>query len=112
MTPEQIDKLPIDDLRIAIAERRGWTQKRDCPGGVLRWIPPADAITINPPDYPRSWSTAGELLMKIKNWRIDSVGETYSLTIHLTNGDFLMSYGDTAPEAISRCWLKATEERI
>lgn len=102
MTPDQIDRLCLHDLRISVATERGYRGHN----------------SINTmPDYTNSWELAGALVEEMQPghdihikwrmvqkspqvWRVEMYGPLH-IPQKYYDGD-----GDTLPEAVARAWLK------
>lgn len=120
-----IDDMSLDELRLEIAKRRGWTQFH-IHADKTYGLPPERKYTdsrIPVPDYPRSWQAAGELLEELrKSLHIYAGGlvncfatpETWNLVACTEPGMKQKWYegkGCTFPEAASRTWLKWKESQ-
>jgi hypothetical protein len=128
MTSAQIDKLSLDELRIAVAEERGWKFKIRTEGDMVYVLGPGDkdddgAFHVNPlhpdrmnvlgiPDYPRDWDAAGELL---EDWfaskgryELIDMGIDHRCSLFPADkSDVWRGFGKTIPESVSRAWLKS-----
>jgi len=125
-----VDAMDLNELRLAIAERLGWTFWQRHVGGYSALAPKDDSPSalwtqVNaenvgefsgvdvPPDWPRDIAAADELLDDL-----DKRGLSYTLTnkglgFHvvvsrgMTGSIWSIGRGEIRPEAIARAWLKA-----
>jgi hypothetical protein len=102
---KQVEELTDNELQVEISEANGWTLQRDCPGGVLRWVPGPSCIGSEPPDYLHTWLGALTLLLALNcTWSLVRMdGKKYHCWIGGEEG--CDSSSDSPFQTICRAWL-------
>jgi hypothetical protein len=104
----------LDELRVMIAEKRGWTKVRMTKILGLRGHVPQHDWDDALPDWPRDIAAAWELVEEMRAARVvfnfTYIGYASRWYCELAGGRYAKG-GDTAPEAISRAYLQWKESK-
>jgi hypothetical protein len=121
MTREQIEALTTDELRIECAKAMGWTLMPFCGPGPApdMWLGSPDGGIGLPPEYSTSMDAAWELVEEMRKPKVEG-GYPSDIVLKPSSehtwrcswyslmheaGSRVTSIGETAPEAICRCFL-------